>query len=140
MRKTDVFKTCRKSKFLGKKIWRYALALKRKKVHLYSAKPLFWHYYLQLSFLHKMISQISFKLFCLRDIRILSELLRKWGWFQGHHERFPKYLSPKNYNFKKLRHDFVDERALITTILISFCHSRTLVIFTCERKYLKTHF
>ena len=32
LRKTDVLKTCRKSKFLGKKIWRNALALKGKKV------------------------------------------------------------------------------------------------------------
>ena len=32
LRKTDVPKTCRKSKFLGKKICRNALALKRKKV------------------------------------------------------------------------------------------------------------
>ena len=32
LRKTDVVKTCRKSKFLGKKIWRNALALKSKKV------------------------------------------------------------------------------------------------------------
>ena len=32
LRKTDVLKTCRKSKFLGKKIWRNALVLKTKKV------------------------------------------------------------------------------------------------------------
>ena len=32
LRKTDVLKPCRKSKFLGKKIWRNALALKSKKV------------------------------------------------------------------------------------------------------------
>ena len=32
LRKTDVLKTCRKSKFLGKKIWRNALDLKSKKV------------------------------------------------------------------------------------------------------------
>ena len=32
LRKTDVLKTFRKSKFLGKKIWRNALALKSKKV------------------------------------------------------------------------------------------------------------
>ena len=32
LRKTDILKTCRKSKFLGKKIWRKALALKSKKV------------------------------------------------------------------------------------------------------------
>ena len=32
LRKTEVLKTCRKSKFLGKKMWRNALALKSKKV------------------------------------------------------------------------------------------------------------
>ena len=32
LRKTEVLKTCRKSKFLGKKIGRNALALKSKKV------------------------------------------------------------------------------------------------------------
>ena len=32
LRKTDVLKTCRKSKFLQKKIWRNVLALKSKKV------------------------------------------------------------------------------------------------------------
>ena len=32
LRKTDVLKTCWKSKFLGKKMWRNALALKSKKV------------------------------------------------------------------------------------------------------------
>ena len=31
-RKTEVLKTCQKSKFLRKKIWRNALALKSKKV------------------------------------------------------------------------------------------------------------
>ena len=32
LRKTDAIKTCEKSKFLRKKIWRNALALKGKKV------------------------------------------------------------------------------------------------------------
>ena len=54
LRKTDVLKPCRKSKFLGKKIWRNALALKSKKV-----EDIF-----QLSFVYKTMSQISFKLFC----------------------------------------------------------------------------
>ena len=33
----------------------------------------------------------------------------------------PNILA-KNQNFKKLRHGFVDERALITTTLISYCY------------------
>ena len=32
LRKADALETCRKSKFLGKKIWRNALPLKSKKV------------------------------------------------------------------------------------------------------------
>ena len=39
----------------------------------------------------------------------------------------------KNQKLKKLRHFFVDERAMITTTLISSCHCKTLVPF-CLRK------
>ena len=38
---------------------------------------------------------------------------------------FSPNISAKNQNFKKLRHGFVDERALITTTLISSCHWKT---------------
>ena len=44
----------------------------------------------------------------------------------------PNILA-KNQNFKKLRHDFLDERTLITATLISSCHWKTLVTF-CFRK------
>ena len=59
LRKTDVLKTCRKSKFLQKKFGEthQLCRAKRYKVHL--GKRLFWHYYLQLSFVY-----IYFKLFC----------------------------------------------------------------------------
>ena len=90
-------KLCWESKFLWKKIWRNALALKKCK--LYSGKPLFWHYYLQLSFVYKTVSQISFKLLCLIDRRLLSEFLRKLGWFRGHNDRFPKYLQKSETPF-----------------------------------------
>ena len=62
---------------------------------VYSEERLYRHYCLQLSFVYKTVSQISFNLFCLGDKRLLSEFLRKWGWFQGHNERFPKYLGQK---------------------------------------------
>ena len=39
--------------------------------------------------------QISFNLFSLEDRRLLSEFLRKQGWFQGDNEQFPKYLGWK---------------------------------------------
>ena len=66
-----------------------------KRYKVYSGKRLFWHYCLQLSFVYKTVSQISFNLFWSGDRRLLSEFLRKWGWFQGHNERFPKYLGWK---------------------------------------------
>ena len=138
LRETDVLKICRKSKFLGKKIWRNALALKSKKVQGNSGIRLFWHYYLQLSFVYKTMFQISFKLFCSGDKRLLSEFLRKWGWFHGHNVS-PNILA-KNQNFKKLRHGFVDERAMITTTLISSVTGKPMYLFACERKDLKTHF
>ena len=46
---------------------------------------------------------------------------------------FPNILA-KNQNFKKLRHWFLDERALITTTLISSCHWKTLVPFCLVKK------
>ena len=45
----------------------------------------------------------------------------------------PNFLA-KNWNFKKLRHIFVDERAMITTKLISPCHWKTLVPFCSQKK------
>ena len=51
----------------------------------------------------------------------------------------PNILA-KNYNFKKLRHGFVDERALITTTSISSCHWKTLVPFYLRKKTRKRIF
>ena len=53
--------------------------------------------------------------------------------FRGIMNVFPNILA-KNSNFKKLRHGFVDERALITTTLISSCHWKTLVSFCLRKK------
>ena len=71
---------------------------------------------------------------------------------------FPNILA-KNQNFKKLRPCFADEKAMITTILISSGHWKNhctfllakektwkqifntkLYLFACERKELKTNF
>ena len=38
-------------------------------------------------------------------------------------------ISAKTQNFKKLRHGFVDERAMIKTTLMSSCHWKTLAPF-----------
>ena len=87
--------------FLGKKIWRNALALKSKKVQgifgetfILGLSSSFISVGLApSSFVHKRESQISFKLLCSRDKLLLSEFRGKRGWFQGHAERFPKYLG-----------------------------------------------
>ena len=68
---------------------------KAKGYKVYSRKRLLWHYRLQLSFVYKKLSQISFNLFWSGDKRFLSEFLGKWGWCHGHNERFPKYLGQK---------------------------------------------
>ena len=75
-------KLCRKTKFLWKKIWRNALALKSKKVQ----GTLGQTFILALS---------SSGVFCLQKrVSHFFEIdLKKWGWFQGHNERFPKYLG-----------------------------------------------
>ena len=46
----------------------------------------------------------------------------------------PNILT-NNQNFKKLRHGFVDERAMITTTLKSSCHWKTLVLFAKEETW-----
>ena len=43
-------------------------------------------------------------------------------------------ILAKNFNFKKLTHGFVDERALIATTLISSCHWKILVPFWLRKK------
>ena len=40
----------------------------------------------------------------------------------------------KNWNFKKLRHGFVDERAMITMTSTSSCHWKTLVPFCLQKR------
>ena len=54
MRKTDVLKSCRKSKFHGKKIWRNALALKSQKVQGIFGKHI--------------LALLSSALFCLQNL------------------------------------------------------------------------
>ena len=128
MKKTDVLKTCRKSKLLGKKIWRNAILWKAKRCKVYSGKRLFWYYCLQLP-----------NLFCSGDKSLLLESLQNEVDFRDIMNVFANILA-KNQNFRKLRQNFVDERALITTTLISSCHWKTLVPFCLQKKYLKTNF
>ena len=47
---------------------------------------------------------------------------------------FPQKSRLKIKIFKKLKHYFVDERATISTTLISFCHRKTLAPFRMWKK------
>ena len=90
LRKTDILKT---SVFSERKFEEMSYLWRANRYKVYSGKRLFWHYGLQLSFLYKTVSQISFNLFWLGDKRLLSEFFREWCWFHGHNEPFPKYLG-----------------------------------------------
>ena len=74
LRKADVLKNCWKSKFLGKKILRNALALKSKEVQGILGKTIILALLSQSVF--RLQSCVS-KLFCSEDRRLLSEFLRK---------------------------------------------------------------
>ena len=128
-------KLVRESKFLGTKIWRNALPLKSKKVQDIFGEII-------------ILAILSSAVICLQNY--LRFLLIRFAWeikdfHQSSSVRDIMNISPnilaKIQNFKKLRHGFVDERALMTTIFISSCHWKTLVyLFAYERKDLKTHF
>ena len=127
LRKTDVLKTCRKSKFLGKKIWRNALALKGKK-----AQGIFGG-----TFILVLLSSAA--IFCLQNrVSIYLNL------FCSEKKVDFRDISPnilaKNLNFEKLRHFFVNEKALITTTLISSYHWKTPIPFCLRKKKLENAF
>ena len=140
LRKTGVLKTCGKNKFLGRKIWRNALALKNEKIQGIFGKAL-------------ILALLSSAAFPSTKQWLRSRLncfVRKVKGFcqssLGNEIDFgdimnvsPNILT-KILNFKTLTHDSVDERPLITTTLISSCHWKTFVPFACERKDLKMHF
>ena len=89
-------------------------------------KRLFWHHCFRLS-------QISFNLFCSGDKTLLSEFLKKWGWFHRHNEQFAQIP------WLKLRYGFVDERTMITTTSKSSCQWKTLVPFYLGKSIFNTN-
>ena len=102
LRIIDILKTCGKSKFLGKKIWRNAIALKSKKVQgVFEEKFV--------PFVYKILSQIFFNLFYWGDKRIYQSFLGNEVDFREIMNVSPNILA-KYWNFKKLRNGFVDER------------------------------
>ena len=107
--------------FLGKEIWRNALALKSKKVKVILGK----------AFLVLTSSAVFRLLNCVSDFYESS--LGNEIDCRTIMDVSPDILD-KNQNFKKLRHIFADERTLITTTLISSCHGKTLVPFCLQKK------
>ena len=74
LRKADVLKTCRKSKFLGEKTWRNVLALKSKKV-----QGIFGEMFI-LAFLSSAVFRLQYhvsNLFFSGDKKVLSDFHRK---------------------------------------------------------------
>ena len=72
-------------------------------------------------------------IFLLRRLKAFIRFHEEKSWNHKHGVRFPKYLSSR-LNFRKLRHGFVNERAMITTTLMSSCDWKTLVTFCLQKK------
>ena len=121
----QVLKTCWNSKFLGNKTWRNELTLISKMYTRYICGNIYFG-----------IIVFSYVLSTKWYLR-LPLICFAWeinGFYQSSLGNevdfrdimnFSPNISAKNQNFKKLRHGFVDERALITTTLISSCHWKT---------------
>ena len=122
--------------FLWKKIWGNALEeqfLKNKKVYIRYIRGSNFGIIVFSCLLSLNLSQIFLNMFYSGDKRLLSEFLRKWGWFHGHSECSPSILAT-NQNFKKLRQGFVDESTMITMTLTPSCQWTTLVPFCLWKK------
>ena len=133
MRKTDVLRTYRKSKFLEKKIWRNALALKNKNVQGIRQNLYFGISIFSCLLSTKLCPRLLVNCF-VREIKgFYQSSLGTEVDFRDIMNVSPNILA-KNWNFKKLRHGFADERALITKTLISSCHWKILVPFSLRKK------
>ena len=97
---------------------------------------LFWHYFFRCFLSTKLC--LRFLLICFsfgmkRFYR--SSLVNELGF-----RDVSLNILDKNQSFKKLRHGFIEERALITTALISSCHRKTLAPFSLQKKRLENAF
>ena len=97
LRKTDVLRTSISSE---RKFEEMHYLWRAKRCKVFSQKRLFWHYRLQLSFVYKTVSRISFNLFWSGDKKLWSEFLRKWVWFYGHNERLTVCSCHVTYAFQ----------------------------------------
>ena len=105
LRKTDVLKTCQENKFLRKKIWINALALKSKKVQGIFRENLYFGIVIFSCLSSTKRVSVFFSSDLFRDRRFLPGFLRKWCWFQGHNEHFFKYLG-ETLKFQKTEKQF----------------------------------
>ena len=128
MRKTNVFKTWQKSKFLRENLKKCTSFEEQKGTRYIQGKVYFGII---------VFNCLSSTKPCLRFLLICFAWEIK-GFYQsslGNEIDFrdimnvsPNILA-KDWKFKIVRHGFVDERALITTTSISFCHWKTLLPF-----------
>ena len=120
--------------FLGKKIWRNVLALKSKKLQGMFGGNVYFGIII-CSCLLSTKPCLRFLLICFaRKLKGFNQSsLENKADFTDIMNVCPNTLT-KNKNFKKLRQDFVDERAMITTTLWSSCHWQTLVPFYLRKK------
>ena len=116
--------------FLGKSVWKNVLGLKNKMYKLFSAKT-------------NILTLTSSAVFRLQTGLKIVLVCFHISWGNEVDFKDMMYVSPKilflDQNFKKLRHCFLDERATITTILISVCHWKTLVLFVFKKKKTWKH-
>ena len=123
-------KLVEKVNFSGRKFEEMQSLWRARGYKVYLGKRLFWHYYLQLSFVYKTVSQNSFKFFFSGDKSPLVEFLMKWA--RDIMNVSPNILAIGNFEnlkFGKLRQRLLNERVLITTALMSFCRWKTLKPF-----------
>ena len=119
LRKIDVLKSCLKSKFLGKKLWRNAPALKSKKV-----QGIFGE-----TFILGLFSLLVFGLQNrASDVRVIK------GFYQSSLGKYVDFRDIMNVLPYILAKNFVDERALMTATLISSFHWKILGFFCFWKK------
>ena len=132
LRKTDILKTCWKSKFPGKKMKKCASFKEQKIVYkVNSWKCLFWYYCQQLPFVYKAI--LIFLVICfhqetrgfyqssVRNDVNFRDMFSKISWL--------KIKISKNWDLY-----IVEKRALATRTVISSCHWKSHVPFGLQKK------
>ena len=138
LRKTKILKTWLKGKYLGNKIWRNSFEEQKGTMYiwenLYFGIIIFSCHPSTKPCLRFMLNCFAQEIKGFHQSSLGNEVN-----YRDIMNVSPNILA-KNYNFKKLRHGFVDERALITTTSISSCHWKTLALFCLQNKTLENAF